>query len=77
MLGKSRLSSATSVCDNLRKFQNWFLNSGVLSTGVVVTELYKLKVRARLEIHTIFFSNYLYFSFVRPNGFQLYSDIVL
>ena len=43
-----------------------------LGVGVVVTEWWKLKVRARVEIYTNFFSgNDFYFSFVRPN-----SDIV-
>ena len=33
-----------------------------------------MKVRVEVEIYTkFFFSNYFYFSFVRPNRLQLYS----
>ena len=56
MCGKSRVSSAISVCDNLTKFHNWFFNSGGLGVGAVVTGWCKLKVRARLVTYTKFFS---------------------
>ena len=47
-----------------------------LGVGVVVTEWCKLKVRARVKICAIFFRNNFYFSFVRPNELQCYSEIV-
>ena len=78
MHGKSRVSSAISVC-SLTKFPDWFLNSGGssvgwLGVGIVVTGWCKLKVRALVEIYQ-FFSAMIFISV--SLGLVDFSDMVI
>ena len=72
--GKSRVSSAISVCDNQQSFEIGFSTEAVAqrvrysSSGHRVVQA---EVPGRVEIYIkLFFSNDFYFSFVKPNGLQ-------
>ena len=55
MHGKSRVSSAISVYDNLKKYSKLVSRQWRLGVGVVITGWCKLKVRARWRFLPNFF----------------------
>ena len=73
MSGKSRFSSAISVCDNSQSFEIGFSTVAVaqwVSRWNSGHRVVQAEGSTRVEIHINFFSNDFYFSFVRPNGLQ-------
>ena len=68
--GKSRVSSAISVCDNQQNFKSGFFDSGVRRWSSDHRVVQAEGSRPGGDFYQIFFSNDFYFSFVRSNGLQ-------
>ena len=75
MHGKSRVSSAISVCDDKQNFITDFSTMCRSSVRVVVTWCCKLKVRDQVEINTKFFSSMIFILVLL--GLMDFSDVVI